>query len=308
MSMTIRQLKYFVAAAELGQVSQAAIHLSISQSAVTTAIRELETLLGVNLFVRSTQGVTLTDRGRHFLNHAYQVLRSVDEALNIPHTDEDAMGSVRLAATYTAQGYLLPYHLQRLRQWYPNISIDLYEFERTEIEDKLLDGSIDMAIVLTDNLIESEIVSEKLFSSERRLWMPSHHHLSQKKTLALEDVEKEPFIMLTVDEADVSAMRYWSLKSLQPNVILRTSSVESVRSMVANGLGVAILSDLVYRPWSLEGRRIETRSLDDVVYPMSVGLAWKRGKTFTQAMHAIRGYFQQVYLTPQQNMVRSTVV
>ncbi|MDW6094596.1 LysR family transcriptional regulator [Vibrio rhizosphaerae] len=308
MSMTIRQLKYFVAAAELGQVSQAAIQLNISQSAVTTAIRELESLLGVNLFVRSTHGVTLTEQGRHFLNNAYQVLRSVDEALNIPHTDEKAIGSVRLAATYTALGYLLPYHLQRLRHWFPNISIDLYEFERIEIEDKLLDGSIDMAIVLTDNLIASEVVSEKLFSSERRLWMASHHALSQKHILALEDIEKEPFIMLTVDEADVSAMRYWRRKSLQPNVILRTSSVESVRSMVANGLGVAILSDLVYRPWSLEGRRIETRSLDDVIDPMSVGLAWKRGKIFTQAMLAIRGYLQQAYLTPQQNMMRNTLL
>jgi DNA-binding transcriptional LysR family regulator len=304
MPLTIRQLRYFVAAAESGQVSQAAIHLNISQSAVTTAIRELENILGVSLFVRNTQGVTLTDRGRHFLNHAYQVLRSVDDALNLPHSDEDASGRIRLAASYTVQGYLLPYHLQRLNQWYPNITIDLFEFERAEIEQRLLDGSIDMAIVLTDNLTCEAIQSERLFSSERRLWMPAHHPLHQKQRLMLEDVEKEPFIMLTVDEADLSAMRYWGRKGLAPRVILRTSSVESVRSMVANGLGVAILSDLVYRPWSLEGRRIDTRSLDDVVYPMSVGLAWQREKVFTQAMHAIHDYFKQAYLTPQQHVVR----
>ncbi|MEI8634461.1 LysR family transcriptional regulator [Vibrio sp. PP-XX7] len=56
MALTIRQLRYFVAAAESGQISQAAIHLNISQSAVTTAIRELESLLGVSLFIRNTQG------------------------------------------------------------------------------------------------------------------------------------------------------------------------------------------------------------------------------------------------------------
>ncbi|MBJ7553837.1 LysR family transcriptional regulator [Marinomonas spartinae] len=302
MALTIRQLRYFVATAEIGQVSQAAIHLNISQSAVTTAIRDLEDLLGVELFLRSTQGVSLTDRGRHFLNHAYQVLRSVDEALNLPHTDDDAEGKVRLAASYTVQGYFLPYHLQRLSQWYPNIAMELFEYERVNIEARLADDSIDMAVVLTDNLTHPDIKSERLFVSERRLWMPSNHPFSRKTDLVLEDIVKEPFIMLTVDEADQSAMRYWKRKQLEPNIILRTSSVESVRSMVANGLGVAILSDLVYRPWSLEGRRIETRLLDDAVFPMSVGLAWRRDKVFTPAMSAIRDYFKQGFLMPQQNL------
>ena len=302
MSLTIRQLRYFVAAAEIGQVSQAAIHLNISQSAVTTAIRDLETLLGVELFVRSSQGVNLTDRGRHFLNHAYQVLRSVDEALNLPHTDGVANGRIRIAASYTVQGYFLPYHLQRLSHWYPDISIELFEYERSIIENQLADGSIDMAIVLTDNLTHADIVSEKLVASERRLWLPSNHPLGFKKRLSLGDIEKEPFIMLTVDEADKSAMRYWGHKGLEPNVILRTSSVESVRSMVANGLGISILSDLVYRPWSLEGKRIDTRSLDDEVHPMSLGLAWRKETTFTPAMFAIRDYFKQAFLIPQQNI------
>ncbi|WP_417436801.1 LysR family transcriptional regulator [Idiomarina abyssalis] len=304
MALTLKQLRYFVATAEIGQVSQAAIYLNISQSAVTTAVRDLEALLGVELFVRSTQGVSLTERGRHFLNHAYQVLRSVDDALDLPHTDDEAEGQVRFAASYTVQGYFLPYHLQRLSQWYPKISMALFEYERAHIEERLADDSIDMAIVLTDNLTHPDIVSERLFASERRLWLPSHHSLTKKTALHLRDLANEPFIMLTVDEADQSAMRYWNREKLQPNVILRTSSVESVRSMVANGSGIAILSDLVYRPWSLEGKRIDTHALDDSVLPMSVGLAWRKGKSFTPAMKAIREYFKQVFLTPQQNVLK----
>ncbi len=83
MSLTLRQIRYFVATAEIGQISQAAIHLNISQSAVTTAIKELEHILGSLLFQRSAQGMTLTDAGRHFLNRAYVILRSVDDALNL---------------------------------------------------------------------------------------------------------------------------------------------------------------------------------------------------------------------------------
>ena len=99
--------------------------------------------------------------------------------------------------------------------------------------------------------------------------------------MSLADVAQEPYILLTVDEAEHSAMRYWEQAGQTPQVRLRTSSVEAVRSMVANGSGVAILSDLVHRPWSLEGKRIETLTVTDPVTPMSVGLAWHRERAFT---------------------------
>lgn len=107
-------------------------------------------------------------------------------------------------------------------------------------------------MLLTGNLTEPGIAAETLFNSERRLWLPSRHPLGEKAD-GLADVAGEPYIMLTVDEAGQSALRYWQQSGHRPQVILHTSSVEAVRSMVANGSGVAILSDLVYRPWSLEG-------------------------------------------------------
>ena len=104
------------------------------------------------------------------------------------------------------------------------------------------------------------------------------------------------FILLTVDEAEQSAMRYWEHAHQQPNVRVRTSSVEAVRSMVANGSGVALLSDMVYRPWSLEGRRIETVQLKDPIPPMNVGLAWRRGAEISPAMQVVRDYFRHAYM------------
>lgn len=299
MEVTLRQIRYFVAAAEIGRISQAAIHLNISQSAVTSAIQALENTLHSPLFVRSAQGVMLTDCGRHFLNHAYAVLRNIDDALSIPSASPHMQGYLNVAASYTVMGYFLPFHLQRLSLWYPNLILQLYEAERKNIEQGLLQRQFDMAVVLTDNLTHSDIVSEILFISERRLWLSVQHPLSKHESLSLEGLTSEPFIMLTVDEADQSAMRYWEKAGLQPNVTLRTSSVESIRSMVANGLGISILSDLVYRPWSLEGKRIETRSLREQVHSMSVGLAWRGDIIFTPAMQAFRDYFRSAFLTPQ---------
>ena len=84
--------------------------------------------------------------------------------------------------------------------------------------------------------------------------------------------------MLTVDEAAHSSMKYWNANNCSPDIKLRTSSVEAVRSLVANGQGVTILSDMVYRPWSLEGRRIETVPTNVEIPTMDVGLAVRRDR------------------------------
>jgi len=299
MSLTLRQLKYFVAAAELGQISQAAIQLAISQSAVTTAIRELEESVGSPLFQRSASGVALTETGRGFLNHAYNILSSVDEALRMPSADARESGRLLLAASYTVIGYFLPYHLQRLSQLYPNLDIQLHELNRNAIEEGLIAHRYDMAVLLTSNVVNPELAVEHFFGSPRRLWVPARHPLVARDTVTLEDVAHEPFIMLTVDEAAHTALRYWSETPFRPDVRLRTSSVEAVRSMVANGGGVAVLSDMVYRPWSLEGRRIETIQLKDPIPPMNVGLAWRKGADITGPMRAVRDYFRHAYAVPR---------
>ncbi|MEA3095509.1 MAG: hypothetical protein QOJ04_6851, partial [Caballeronia sp.] len=145
MALTLRQLKYFVATAELGQISQAAIQLTISQSAVTNAIKELEDSLGTQLFARMSSGVTLTQTGRKFLNQAYTILSSVEEAMRIPNLESTLTGTLTIAASYTVIGYFLPHHLQRLSTLYPLLSINLHELNRESIEEGLLSERYDMA-------------------------------------------------------------------------------------------------------------------------------------------------------------------
>lgn len=298
MKLTLRQIRYFVATAEIGQISQAALALHVSQSAVTSAIQMLESLISRPLFIRSQQGVVLTDSGRHFLSHAYAVLHHLEEAVNLPDASKEIEGTLRLAASFTVMGYFLPFHLQRLSQWYSRLNIQIHEARRQQIEQGLLNHRFDIALVLTDNLTHPDIIAETLFTSERRLWLSAQHPLLQYESLSLENLLDEAFIMLTVDEAEQSAMRYWNQAGLQPKIKLRTESVESVRSMVANGFGISILSDLVYRPWSLEGKRIETRALRHQTHPMPVGLAWLRDIPFTPIMHLFRDYFRSIFQAP----------
>lgn len=294
MSYNLRHLKYFIATAELGQVSRAAVELSVSQSAVTAAIRELEATLGTALFQRSSLGMTLTEAGRRFLAAGYEIIEKVEDSLRVRDT-EALKGTLDIAASYTVMGYFLPVHLERLSLAMPGVSLNLREMTRTALEDALTDRKIDIGVALTSNIANPDIAKETLLSSPRRLWLPSRHPLLSRPQLRLSDVAPEPYVMLTVDEAAHTAMRYWGPAGFSPNVILRTSSIEAVRSMVANGRGVAILSEMVYRPWSLEGRRLETADIADPIPAMDVGLVWHRDAEFTPAMRAFRDYFRGLF-------------
>ncbi|MHB1102849.1 MAG: LysR family transcriptional regulator [Devosia sp.] len=301
MTISFRQIRYFVATAELGQVSQAAIELAISQSAITTAIKELEQSVGASLFLRSSHGMELTPAGRQFLSHAYDILSKVAEATNLNVVTSDLTGRLMVAATYTVIGYFLPFHIERFRRLFPKLELQLSELNRESIEEGLLNSRYDIGVLLTSNILNPALTTERLLSSTRRLWVPARHGLLSRESVGLEDISREPYIMLTVDEAAQSSLKYWSQSPYQPDVTLRTSSVEAVRSLVANGQGVAILSDMVHRPWSLEGKRIETINVRDPIPAMDVGLAYRKGVELTPEMEALRSYFRQAYQIPDGN-------
>lgn len=296
--MNFRQLKYFVATAETGQVSRAATALAISQSSVTTAIRELETLLGTSLFQRTHHGMDLTNAGRELLASAYVILSKIDEAQNLRHRNSETSGTIRIAASYTVIGYFLPYHLDRLRRLHPNLDIRLYEQNRDSIEEGLLSNRFDIAVLLTSNITNPGLETETLMRSTRRLWVPSGHPFTHRRRVDFEDIAKEDYIMLTVDEAANTAMKYWNLQKAQPRVVLRTMSIEAVRSMVGNGLGITILSDMVYRPWSLEGKRIATVMPTTQIPTMDTGLAWRKDTSFSPQIQMIYNYFRQAFNSP----------
>ncbi|QGX97068.1 LysR family transcriptional regulator [Roseovarius faecimaris] len=292
MSISVRQARYFIAAADFGQVSLAAKELNISQSAVTTAIKQLEETLGVKLFSRVAKGVYLTAEGARFLSHARNIIAAVNEATQSPlRVESGAEGRLKVGLTYTVAGYFMPRHHARFLRSYPQIEIELVELPRNAIEHRLVEGDLDMAVILVSNLRnKKDIAYETLFRSRRRLWLPPGHGLLSAPSVSLADVAREPYIMLTVDEAAQTAGSYWTRHGLKPNISFRTASIEAIRSMVAAGMGVTILSDMVYRPWSLEGQRLETRGLEVDVPTMDVGIAWSKARAESPAAKTLRDF------------------
>jgi DNA-binding transcriptional LysR family regulator len=274
--VTLRQFRYFVAAAQSGQFSMAAAVEHVSQSAITNAVLALESALGLRLFVRLPQGVELTPDGQDFLTHARRVLDSVRDALHKPPFRAHSLrGTVRIAASYTLLGYFLPDLLARFRSTYPEIELDLRDLNRPAIEAAVLARDVDLGVVLLSNVERrTRFGHHVLMRSRRQLWAAPTHPLMRMGTPTLRDVARYPYIQLTEDEGEQSTLRYWKRRRIAPDVAFRTSSMEAVRGLVAHGFGVTILSDMVFRPWSLEGRRINACALHDAIPQMEAGMLW----------------------------------
>lgn len=278
-SFSLRQLNYFVAAARAGQISAAAAQVHVSQSAMTIAIAELERLLGAALFERGRTGVTLTFEGHAFLKHAEAVLEAANEAARFPFQRRtDVSGRLELAASYTVLGYFVLPAVARFRKLFPHVDVVPVELPRARIERGLHDGTIELAVALLSNFSQRERLNTlTLTRSRRQLWLSSNHPLADAGSVGIERIAEHPYILPVIDEGDRNAIKYWRDAGLRPKSVLKTSSMEALREMVALGLGVTILSDMVFRPWSLDGRRIRTVDVDWTIPDMEVGLAWRHG-------------------------------
>lgn len=283
MAFTLRQLQFFIAAAEAGSVSGAARALSISQSSVTEAIRALEDDLGVALFDRQARGLLITHKGSAFLRHARQILEDVAIARTAFRDEGEAMtGRLSLGVTSLVAGYVLSDILSRFRRAYPQVELSVIEDNGEYLQHLLIGGELDVAVLLTSSVKDRLALHvETLLVSPYRLWLPLGHALAQQEAIALDELAGQPLIQLMVDEIEESTKRLMGALAVKPQIAFRTRSVEAVRSLVATGAGLAILPSLVYRPWSLEGDRIEIRDVSGDLPSVQVGLAWRRGAPLT---------------------------
>lgn len=280
MSFTLRQLRYFIAVAEAGAVTSASQGLGISQSAVTEALKALEFDLGVQLFERRRHGLAVTHEGQQFLRHATRILAAVSDARRSFAQDVAKTGELNLGVTSLVAGYVLPDMLARYRRAHPAIEIRAIEETAEYLEHLLIGGEIDVAVMEISELSDRSAFQIEVFeTSDYGLWLPIGHRLAERDVVDLSDIAQEPLILLAADELARGPERLQELLGARPNVAFRSRSVEAVRSLVATGAGVALLPGLIYRPWSLEGDRIENRRVSGELPGVEVGLVWRRGSS-----------------------------
>jgi len=302
MAFTFKQLRYFVAVAETGKVTDAAIAVSISASTITEGIKDLEYYLAVKLFDRTRTGLELTPEGYRFLTHSKRILADIDNAKHsIQDNQEGIQGKIVIGTTVTVSGYFLSRLLQRFSQAFPQVDVHIEEHTRKDIEKKIDQRDLDLGIILVSNVRQSKNRTlVPLIRSQRRLWLPVNHPLLQKDIVTLEDISKENYIQLTIDEAEHTTSSYWKKYKLKPKVVFKTTSVEAVRSLVATGKGVTILSDMVHRPWSVDGDRINTVEIKEKIPSMDTGLLWRSNTAPTDLVKTFIDFTRLLYTSGGQ--------
>jgi DNA-binding transcriptional LysR family regulator len=278
--ITLRQFRYFVAVAESGSVAAASRMLNIAQSAVTKSLQELEDELGQALFQRSSRGMTLTPQGHRFLTSARKVIGAVAEASRLHQADESAglRGTLSVGVTSLVAGYYLSELLSRYRRSCPAVSVQVTEETPPFLEHLLINGELDLAIMVSNVLGEPQaLVAETLTRSPNRVWLASDHPLSQQAEVTLADCAAHDQVVLEADRIGEILRAAWARHQLKPRTLLKTSSLEAVRSLVGAGAGLAVLPDFLYRPWTLDAEHVDVRALRDELPTVDVGLVWRRG-------------------------------
>jgi DNA-binding transcriptional LysR family regulator len=303
--VSLRQLRYFVAVAETGKVSEAARLVSISQSTITTALQDLEDVIGVPLLERSTRGTRPTFKGYQLLQRAYQLLNDVDTLCAIADDTHTIVGRVQLGVTDTVAAYFLPGVVTRFKRAWPSIEVEVRELPRDRLESSIEAGEIDLGLVILTNAVPRPTLSaEVLARMSRHLWVSQDHPLLDQPRVSPADIARQPYVMLMRDQVEAVTLARFAALGLEPRISYRVSSVEAVRSLVANGAGVTILADLLYRPWSLDGRRVEKLDAEELFEgEFEIGILWPQARSLSAAAIALRDFVRG--MTSQRTDVRS---
>lgn len=279
MSISLRQIRYFIAVAEHGSVSGAASSISVSQSTITERIHELEVDLGIRLFERHARGVALTLKGHQFLRHARKIIADVHDVRRALRGEAgEGEGHVALGVTPLVAGYVLSDLVAAFSGAFPEVTVETVEDTSTHLEHLLVGGELDVAVMVMPPEFDAPALQTELMEvSAYRAWLPLGHGATRHVRICLDDLAEAPHVLLTLDGVAKSVETTYRDLGMSPQVALRTSSVEAVRSLVATRGHVAIMPDLTYRPWSLDGDKVEARLIKETVPPIEVVVAWRRG-------------------------------
>ncbi|MEP5758443.1 MAG: LysR family transcriptional regulator [Litoreibacter sp.] len=275
---TLKQCAYFRAVADTGGISQAARQLNISQPSISQAIDKLETLTGLTLFERHhAKGLTLTVHGRLFLDQVMQLEAAAErveieaEALAL-----ESAGEIRLGVFHTLAPFFLPKLLSGFQKKMPKVIIRPSEMSLSELSDALDAGRIDLALTYDLGKQSDGRTSVSLAAITPRAFVATQHPLASKDHVSVSDLHGEPYVMLDGPGSRDYFDQLLSELGLSPHIAYTSTSMETVRSAVAAGLGYTFLA---MQPPSLstyDGGQLKALDLDPKPAELTIVLEGKQ--------------------------------
>lgn len=243
MNIDYELYKIFYEIATIGNITRASQKLNISQPALSKSIRNLESQLGGDLFVRTQKGVVLTEEGKLFYNHIKSAIENITNAENeFTNLMNLNTGSIRIGVSTTiTEKYLLPY-LKKFHELYPNITIHMYTDISNELLNKLKNGLIDLAIVhVIDKDYEYDIDICKIKKIHSCFVVNDTFKELLGKEISLKDLTKYPIILQTKGS---NSRDFIERIEIDNNIIfnnnIESSSYTLISEFAKIGLGIGI--------------------------------------------------------------------
>lgn len=274
MRFTLRQLSYFIAAAETGSVTRAAEQVNISQPSISAAISHLETEFGAQLFVRHhAQGLSLTPAGQRLLVASKESLRTTQGLYEVVNSAVGVLaGPFNLGSFRTFTPLIVPELWKSFVTQYPEVQLHITEGSEAELLEGLRNARIDVALTYALSLT-TDMNFVPLAQLQTYILLAADHPLATRPKLRLADLEQEPFILLDLPLTRQYFMSLFERAGIAPRVIAETSLPSAIRSYVGAGIGFSMMT---VRPRNMNaenGYPLAYVELADEYPPMTLGLA-----------------------------------
>jgi len=274
MKFTLRQLAYFIAAAETGSITLASKRASISQPAISTAISHIERELDVQLFLRHhAQGLSLTPAGRSLLREAKQLLKQAEglysAAADISH---QMRGELSVGWFSTLAPIVMPELVQSFLKAFPDTKVRTQESHQEGLLAGLREAQIEVAITY-DLRITDDVAFMPLATLPPYALFCASHPLARERTIKLSQLAGLPMVLLDLPMSREYFLALFIRERLKPNVAWSSTKFEVVRTMVANGLGYTLANVRPRADVALDGRRLHRVALAGDPPPLRMGIA-----------------------------------
>ncbi len=290
--MTLTDLRYIVALARERHFGRAAEKCFVSQPTLSVAVKKLEEEFGVILFERSPQEVRVTPVGERIVAQAEKVLAEASQVAEIAAADKGPLvGPLRVGVIFTIAPWLLPRLVPLVKQVAPDMPLILEENYTHRLLGKLKNNELDLAILALP-IEEPSLVAQAVYDEQFRVLAPTNHPWAKQKSIALSTLLDAQLLMLGAGNCfrdqvlDLCATAS-SQSGISPHVI-EGSSLETIRHMVASGVGVTVMPASAVDDISPKDPLLRVRPFHEPVPTRRIGLVWRASYPRHQAVEVVR--------------------
>jgi LysR family transcriptional regulator, hydrogen peroxide-inducible genes activator len=281
--MTLTELRYLVALSETGHFRKAAEQCNVSQPTLSIAIKKLEEELGISLFERARHKVATTPTGERIVEQARTVLRETQNLRQLAELGKDPLGSMlSVGAIYTVGPYLFPRLVSRLQQLAPKMPLFIEENYTASLRGKLSRGELD-AIFVALPFTETDVVTRTLYDEPFVVLLPKNHVLAGQSQIDSSALASHRVLLMgeghcfrdQVLEACPGLQQAIRENYARGHMVVEGSSLETLKHMVASGLGITVLPQSAAREATYGEHTLAVRPFADPAPKRSIALAWR---------------------------------